>query len=281
MSYLRFLAIVLLVMASLVMADDEDQDAQMFDHEGDSLRFREATDIEKQQETANEEREYFDITPYKFALRVGFGYAATFQEIDFARDGILNASPVTVHGAEVDNGFTFPNFVGNLEAKFGLPAPLEKLALGLAFDYNTMPIKGFHVNFGQWPVFSRIKEDKITDMHILSICAFLEFRVPFRVGKSWLAPYVRVGGGVNINMSSDDKKRFDFDQATGAFMAGCGLEYFLSQSVSIFFEGRYHYNKARFTYSHNQSSKFDGEMYLGSVSMMVGFNFYFGVGKSL
>ena len=280
MSYLRFMAIVLLVMASLVMADEND-DAKLFDHEGDSLRFREGTEIEKDKEAAAEEHEYFHISPYKFALRVGFGYAATFQEIDFSRNGMLNAAPVTVHGAGVDSGFTFPNFAGNLEAKFGLPAPLDKFALGLAFDYNVMPIKGFHVIFGQWPIFGEIEDDKITDMHILSICAFLEFRVPFRVGKSWMAPFVKVGGGVNIIMSSDDKGRFDFDQTSGAFMAAGGLEYFLSQSVSVFCEARYHYNKTRFSYSHNAASKFNGELYLGSVSMMVGFNFYFGVGESL
>ena len=220
------------------------------------------------------------IAPYTFCLRMGGGYAASFLDFDFAKGGVMDNVEADIVKEEVDWGFTFPNFAANLELKLGLPKPLENISCGLALDYNIIAIKNFEFS-AQGSTLRSAKQEHITDVHVFSILAFLEYRRPIRVGKSWLAPYIRFGAGINVNIH-DNHDLVDIDTASLGIMASVGIEYHLTNRISIFFEPRWHYNKTNMTFTpFNDSTKFRADIELSNLTFLVGVNLYFGMGKSL
>lgn len=223
----------------------------------------------------------FAIEPYVWALRLGAGYSATFVDFEFERNGTLNGSTGRILSSDVDSGFVFPGFAFNFEVKFAMPEPFPHFAVGLAMDYRAIGINDLQVEFEG---LGEVSQEDVANFHVISFIAFLEYRYPIEVGKHWLTPYARFGGGININTNTND----DLLQSDGeslALLLTIGVEYHLSSEMSVFFEPRWQYNTMGVNFTPKLSSstaaetKFHADLDLSQITLMVGVNFYFGVEK--
>lgn len=216
---------------------------------------------------------------YTCGVRIGLGYAATFQKFHFDSPGLLDGYAAEVLSHDVDDGFTSPNFAMNLEFKIGIPKPFQYFAVGLDIDYNIVPIDGMQFEVSDGFVYRNVTEDDITDVHVVSIIAFLEFRYPIAVGSSFIAPYARIGTGLTI-YQHDNHDLIEIRNASGNFMMALGVEYFVNKQFSIFLEPRYHYSKTDVKFTpFTDNTKFLGNFYASNISLLVGVNYYFGTGK--
>jgi len=211
---------------------------------------------------------------YTFGLRAGLGYSLPFQTME-ARIG----NGIEQISFDADQTFTFPNFAGNLEIKFGLPAPIQYFSVGFGIDYGVTPIDDLECTIkeeGTDPVYYQLGD--ITDVHTITFLFFLEFRYPIATGDTWIAPYFRVGAGWNLNWNTNDL--IDLRRATGHFMMAVGAEYFVDKNFSLFFEPRFHTSKVAFTMPLDGHT-LTGQINLTNFTLLVGFNYYFGLGKTL
>ncbi|NUM33792.1 MAG: outer membrane beta-barrel protein [Candidatus Brocadiae bacterium] len=224
-----------------------------------------------------EEKTSFDIIPYQWSLRFGGGYALSLLDFDFEREGILEGITAQILDKEESTGF---NFSMSVEAKFGLPKPLENLAVGLAISYNFTSVNELDMDI-QGATLVKVSEDDLAKFHVVSFIAFIEYRYPFQVGKSWVSPYARAGVGVNANMNTR-RDLLHVQDASFAMMFAVGVEYHVSSKMSLFFEPRFHYNRADFVFHpFDGGGKFRGTVDLSNIAFLLGVNFYFGTGESL
>lgn len=214
----------------------------------------------------------FDMVSYTWALRIGAGYAVSLIDFEYS------SNEYDILRETSENGYD--NFAMNVEIKFALPVPFDKFSFGAAIDYNIFSIDDIKVRaLDANDALITFSKDDVTQFHVLSFLAFMEYRHPISVGDTWISPYGRFGIGVNLNNSTKDNV-LSVQQTTLALMIAIGVEYQLSQQMSIFFEPRWHYNNANFAL-HTDTNKFSGEMDLMNLSFLVGVNFYFGLGKSI
>lgn len=224
-----------------------------------------------------EKKEFFDIHPYEWSLRFGGGYALSLLDFDFKREGILEGVEAFVLDKDEKTGF---NFCMNIEGKVGMPKPFDKFAVGVSINYHFTSAEELEIDI-QGATNVVASEDDVTKFHVLSFMAFLEYRYPFQVGKTWISPYARAGIGLNINMNSN-RDLFDVEDATLAMMFAVGFEYHVSSKMSLFFEPRWHYNRADFVFRpFDGQSRFKGTVDLSSIAFLIGVNFYFGIGENL
>lgn len=225
------------------------------------------------------EEKPFAITPYTWGLRVGTGYTVSLLNFNFDEEGEINGMTADVLREDADNGFTWPNWGVNIEAKIGMGDPFENFALGLAVDYRLISVR--NLEFAAQSMAGSIvgSQEDVCDFHVLSVIAFLEYRYPIPVGTHWISPYIRFGVGMNINMN-DNRDLIEADSVNLAMMGALGVEYHVSPEISLFFEPRWHYNRADVDFT-PINGKFPGEVTLSNVTFMIGVNFYFGLGQSL
>lgn len=217
----------------------------------------------------------FDINSYTWSIRIGGGYSCAFQNFRFDREAKVFGAKIEIDDIEedMDWGFTYPNFAGNIECKWSMPF-YERLAFGVALDYNIVPLKDVEATatiFGS--TFSL--DGDVADVHTFALLAFLEYRHPIQVGQSWLSPYIRLGLGVNLN-GNDNSDLLKVDTGSFAMMASIGVEYHVSQNVSLFVEPRWHYNRPKFEMELSDDIKVGGTLNLSNLTFLVGINFYFG-----
>ena len=208
-----------------------------------------------------------------FSFRIGGGYAISFVDFDFEDYGTYYGVTTPVVDDDVDSGFTFPNFAVNLELKSKFF--IEYISVGSAIDYNVIPIEDLELTIQ--PV-TEVKgeEDDVTDVHVLSFLGFLEFRYPFKMGENWIAPYLRGGLGVNLNLH-DNSDLIDINTSSFAAFVSIGVEYFVNDQISVFFEPRWHYNKPDMELMpYEGDTKFEGDVYLSNLTILIGINLYFG-----
>ena len=216
-------------------------------------------------------------TPYTWGIRLGGGYAISLLDFDFKMDGMMQGTSAQVLDYDEHAGF---NFDANLEVKFGMPKPFDKISVGIAFNYYYISVKELEMEI-QGATLVKVSEDDLAEFHVFSFMAFLEYRHPIPVGRSWLSPYARFGIGMNANMNSD-RNLLEVEDTTLGMMFAIGLEYHISSQMSVFFEPRWHYNRADYVMRpFDTQSKFRGTVDLSTVTFLVGINFYFGAGESL
>ncbi len=239
---------------------------------GDSLAFTSTSPMAS--ETGDRE---FPV--YSFGLRFGLGYAATFQDFYFDQWGEYDGIEAEVMGSDVDWGFTAPNLAFTCEIKFGMPIPFEYFSVGVALDYNIVPIDGMEFAM-EGSAKITASQDDVTDVHTLALIPFLEFRIPIAVGNTWIAPYARFGVGLSINIHDNDDL-IDIDTASLNVLGSIGVEYFITDNISIFFEPRFHYNRPNMKFMpFSDTAKFHGEVDLSNLSLLLGVTMYFGTGKT-
>ena len=122
-------------------------------------------------------------------------------------------------------------------------------------------------------------ESDETRVHVVSFFAFLEFRVPIQVGKTWLAPYGRFGLGMNLNFNDNRDEIILVNNSFGMFVS-LGLECYVAERISFFLEPRWFYNHTEIRFEPNDTSKFAGKVDLSNFSILAGINIYFGSGKT-
>lgn len=248
--------------------------AQILNSE-DTVRFDGFQDTDQQPTTFETKAIADKDWLYTFGIRAGFGYSLPLQSMEGRkRDGIEQIN------FDTDQSFTFPNFAGNFEIKLGLPAPIKYFSIGFGIDYNVIPIDDVSctiTEIGSDPVQYQLGD--LTDVHMLSFLFFLEFRYPIATGDTWIAPYCRIGAGWNVywNTHSDTVELKTF---SGHFMMALGAEYFVDKNFSLFFEPRFHTSKATFTMPLDDHT-LHGQIKLTNFTFLVGFNYYFGLGKTL
>ena len=236
---------------------------------------------EKSPQLKKEKRkgEIFDITPYAFSIRMGGGYAISFIDFHYEKNVYYNGGAAYISELSSDWGFTGPNLAFNIEMKAGLPGALTGISAGISIDYNLMPMNDVVFELSSSGGNISVTKD-VANIHVVSFFGFLEYRRPIQLGKSWIAPYVQAGIGVNIHIS-DDSDIADVEQTSFALFIACGAEYFLNKNLSLFVEPRWHLDYTSMTYKPFAGGAFGTDLDLSNLSMLIGINLYWGMGKTL
>jgi opacity protein-like surface antigen len=286
MKYFYFIVITL-ICTSFVMAQTS------YDVSGDSIYFQstspQSTNIYQDSNllTTSNELETVEsslgiepIDIYTFGIRIGAGYALSLLDFGFKGRGVLQGQPAKFYEDDHDWGFHDKTWAGNFEIKFGLPKYLKNISVGLSLDYGCIPIEDMKFR-AAGVIYYEGRQKKVTDAHSFALCAFLEYRVPFQVGTTWLAPYARFGAGMAFN-HNDNQDLINIDEFSFAMYASIGAEYFLTKNISLFIEPRWKYNRPNVDFKplDNQTC-FEGNVYLNSLTFLVGINIYFGMGRHL
>ena len=272
MSQKVFVFVIVLLFTMIFTTAQEEHTSKFYYQMGDSTYFPDTPPTQQK-----EEKSPFSVAPYKFALHLGGGYAVSLLDVDFGKEGkVYGVEEVDILKNTVDDKY-FPAFAGTVGLKIGMPEPFDKFAIGINVDYNVVSAEDLEV-VAKGAAENQVFGEDIR-VHYVSFMAFLEFRVPIELGKSFLAPYARLGIGLNVNFH-DNRDVFDVHHTSLAIATTLGLEYYLSQKVSIFLEPKWHYNRADVRYCPNNTTEFEGKLELSTITCLVGINFYFGVGSS-
>ncbi len=270
-----------LVIIFLCLATFNIISAQNFDYttSGESLRFIDSAPVAVAQEPQKIQQNE-EMFLYTAGIRFGLGYSASFPKFDFEKTGIWEGLEARVVDSDLDQGFLWPAPIVNFEFKLGMPKPLHYFSVGIAVDYHIVPIEGMSLEIESLTR-RKTKQEDICDVHVISVLAFLEFRYPFKVGDTWMAPYIKCGLGASFPIH-DNSDLLDLDGSAFSFMTAIGVEYYLNKDVSVFFEPRWNYTSPGMTfYPYDNNSKFSGDLSLYNLSVMIGVNIYLGVGKTL
>jgi hypothetical protein len=243
----------------------------------------------------------------KIGVRIGAGIANSYLDLDFARYGYLQLEDDNYIDVYRDKFESNANVAASIGAKYALK---NYFSVGLNLDYNALKLRKMYFYAGNNPSPELATEGVLIDdqkfgyIHALSMFAFMEFRLPLpNIGPGFVlaavVPYAQIGvgatylmqdmdSGVQVYSSVEDQedirrsgdKILDLDdEILFAFTAAGGLEFFFdgTSNVSLFFEGRWHYNvEGDFAFKPIVGSKFKGDLDISNLSWYMGVNLYFG-----
>jgi len=232
----------------------------------------------------------------KIGVRIGIGFAKSYLNLDTNNTGYIDSSTDTA-GVLRDKMESPANISTSVGAKYSLK---NYFSVGLNLDYNALKVRNVRFTAVSGADFVDIDGEKLGYLHLFSMYAFVEFRLPLpNFGPGYvlgaIAPYLQagiggtyimqdMGGGVTVDSNTpvkrDGDKILDLDEQIlfGLMLAG-GLEFFIedNSNISFFFEGRWHYNlQGNYNLKPISTSKFEGDFDVSNFSWYMGVNLYFG-----